>query len=107
MKTYVKTGAWLTNNYTTIDELMKMSQDQLVEKLHPYDMEGSIEGWTLVGEAHVFIKLNTSDEMIANKVCALKAELNKTQAEAEAKCNLLRGQINNLLAIEYKHEEAA
>jgi hypothetical protein len=107
MKTYVKTGAWLTNNYTTIEELMEMSQEHLVGLLHPYDATGSIEGWTLVGEAHVFIKLDTHDKMISNKVDALKAELTKTQAEAEVKCNLLRGQINNLLAIEYKPEVEA
>ena len=107
MKTYIKTGAWLTNNWTSVDELMKMPQEQLVDKLTCWDANGHIEGWTLVGTAEVSITLDVPEKMIANKVDALKAELTKTQAEAEVKCNLLRGQINNLLAIEYKPEVAA
>ena len=104
MKKTVKTGAWLTNDYTTIDELVKMSQEELVSRLHAYDFDGHIEGWTLVGTAEVSITLDDPDKMIANKVDALKVELTKTKADAEAKCNFLQGQINNLLAIEFKPE---
>jgi hypothetical protein len=104
MKTHVKTGAWLTNNWTTVDELFGMTQEQLVSKLTCWDIDSHIEGWTLVGTAEVAITLDSKDKMIGNKVDALNAELTKTQADAEAKCNLLRGQINNLLAIEFKPE---
>ncbi len=104
MKKTVKTGAWLTNNYTTIEQLMAMSQEELVGRLHAYDLDGHIEGWTLVGTAEVSITLDAPDKMIANKVDALKVELTKTKADAEAKCNFILGQINNLLAIEFKPE---
>ena len=107
MTTYVKTGAWLTNNWTSVDELVKMPQEELVSKLTCWDIDGHIEGWTLVGTAEVCITLDDPNKMIANKVDALKAELTKTQADAEVRCNFLRGQINNLLAIEYKPEVAA
>jgi hypothetical protein len=104
MKKTVKTGAWLTNDYTTIDELVKMSQEELVHKLNCYDLDGNIPGWTLVGTAEVSITLDAPDKMIANKVDALKVELTKTKADAEAKCNFILGQINNLLSIEFKPE---
>ena len=68
MKKTVKTGAWLTNNYTTIEQLSKMSQEELVACLHPYDLDGHIEGWTLVGIAEVSITLDAPDNMIANKI---------------------------------------
>jgi hypothetical protein len=104
MKKTVKTGAWLTTNYTTIDELVKMSQEELVQNLNCYDLDGKIPGWTLVGTAEVSITLDDPDKMISNKVDALKVELTKTKADAEAKCNFILGQINNLLAIEFKPE---
>ncbi len=104
MKKTVKTGAWLTNQWRTIDEIMKMSQEELVSNLTCWDLDGHIEGWTLVGTAEVSITLDAPDKMIANKVDALKVELTKTKADAEAKCNFILGQINNLLAIEFKPE---
>ena len=105
MKKTVKTGAWLTNNYTSVDSLIKMSQEELVYHLTAWDIDGHIEGWTLVGTAEVSITLDAPDKMISNKVDALKVELTKTKADAEAKCNFILGQINNLLAIEFKPEE--
>lgn len=104
MKTYVKTGVWLTNQWTTVEELLGMTQEQLVSKLTCWDIDCHIEGWTLVGTAEVAITLDSKDKMIGNKVDALKAELKKTKADAEVRCNFLRGQINNLLAIEFKPE---
>ena len=104
MKNTVKTGVWLTNQWTTIDDIMKMSQEELVHNLTCWDLDGHIEGWTLVGTAEVSITLDAPDKMISNKVDALKVELTKTKADAEAKCNFILGQINNLLAIEFKPE---
>lgn len=98
----VKTGAWLTNDYTSVEDLLKMSQEELVRTLHPYKAEGQITGWTLVGTAEVSIELTDPDKIIANKVDALKAELNTERAQSEARCTQLQSQINNLLAIEYK-----
>ena len=98
----VKTGAWLTDNYTTVEQLLQMSQEELVAKLNAYDAEGQITGWTLVGTAEVSITLTAPDKIIANKVVALRAELANERAQAEVRCNHLQSQINNLLAIEYK-----
>ncbi len=103
-KAFIKIGAWLTNDHITVQELTDMSQAELASKLALYRADGNITGWTLVGEAEVFITLDGKDKLILNKVDALKAELAKTQADAEAKCNQIRGMINNLLAIEFKPE---
>lgn len=56
-------------------------------------------GYTVIGEAEITIRVVSKEELIANKVLALRQEVKKTQAEATRKVKQLEGQINDLLAI--------
>lgn len=60
------------------------------------------DGYTIVGEATITMTLHDKDKLIDAKVDSLKAQLQKTQADAEVACNRIREQINSLLALEYK-----
>ena len=98
-----KVNAYVTNVYTTIEELYKGEPADVVGALKFYLNEHATpDSWVLAGTAEITLTLNDPDDLITHKVGALKAELRKTQADAEVRCNVLRGQINNLLALEYK-----
>lgn len=85
-------------------DLVTGSADKLLKRLNYYDHP--VAGWTQVGEATISVTLMDENEIIGNAVVALKQEIQKTQADAEVKCNHLREKINNLLAIEFKPEAA-
>lgn len=57
------------------------------------------DGWTIIGEAEIILHVVSKEELIANKVSALRQEVKKTTAEATRKVTQLEGQINDLLAI--------
>jgi hypothetical protein len=98
-------NAYVTNTFTTIDELYNGEPYKVISALKLYDAgEGrnAPDSWVLAGTAEVTLTLNEPDSLNAHKVDSLKAELQKTQADAEVKCNKIREQINSLLAIEYK-----
>lgn len=65
-----------------------------------------LSGHTEVGKAEITMTLYDTDKLIDSKVDSLKAQLRKTQADAEVACNRIREQINSLLAITYKPEES-
>ena len=56
-------------------------------------------GYSKVGTAEVTITLHDPDDLIANKVEALRAEKQQTLADAQAKATRLERQIQQLLAI--------
>lgn len=56
-------------------------------------------GFSKVGTAEVTITLHDPDDLIANKVEALRAEKQQTLADAQAKATRLESQIQQLLAI--------
>ena len=61
-------------------------------------------GWTKVGIAEITLHLIDNDQMVLNKIDALKAEAKKTRADAAVRCNEIENQIQNLLAITYTQE---
>lgn len=62
--------------------------------------------YAVVGEATITMKLHTKEKLIAAKVESLNAVLQKEIADSEVRKNILREQINSLLAITYKPEES-
>lgn len=56
-------------------------------------------GYTFVGTAEIQFTPISTDEMVANKVEALRAQKSATLAEAQAKATQIEGQIQKLLAI--------
>lgn len=98
-----KVNAYVTSEYTTIEQLYQGKPEQVIGALKFfYDPSATPNSWVLAGTAEITLTLNDPDDLITHKVGALKAELRKTQANAEVRCNVLREQINNLLALEYK-----
>ena len=64
-------------------------------------------GWTEVGEATITVRLTFNQEqMVANKVDTLRAQVSKLRAEAEFEASRLEDQIQKLLAISYTPESA-
>jgi len=59
------------------------------------------DGYTLVGTAEVTLHLVDERAVVENKVTSLRAEKERTLAEAHAKAVELEGQIQKLLAISY------
>lgn len=101
-----KINAYLTNEWVTIDQLFNDEAEQVLNRLCFYSHNCAPNTWVHVGTAEITLTLNKPDDLIASKVESLKADLQKTQADAEVRCNQLREKINNLLAIEFKPEAA-
>lgn len=66
------------------------------------DSKGFGSGYSLVGTAEVTLTIADPDDLIANKVAALKAEKAQTLADAEAKATRIERQIQQLLAITHE-----
>ena len=82
-------------------ELETWEDEQLADRLIYSNTEG-IDGWTQIGTATVSVELLESEQVIACAVESLKAELQKTLADAEVKANMIREKIQNLLCLENK-----
>jgi hypothetical protein len=63
------------------------------------------EGYVVVKTFDVDYTPPTWDEMVSGIIEALRAQLFSIRAEAEAKCTLITGRINRLLALEYTPSE--
>ena len=59
-------------------------------------------GWVKVGDAEVSVSLFDSGEITRSQVAVLQEAKRRVQAESQAKINQIEGQIQSLLAIEYK-----
>lgn len=82
-------------------ELVEWTDEQLADRMI-YSRSGNMDGWTQIGTATVSVELLESEQVIACAVEGLKAELQKTLADAEVKANMIREKIQNLLCLENK-----
>ena len=82
-------------------ELVEWTDEQLADRMI-YSRAGYMDGWTQNGTATVSVELLESEQVIACAVESLKAELQKTLADAEVKANMIREKIQNLLCLENK-----
>ncbi len=82
-------------------ELVEWTDEQLADRMI-YSRSGNMDGWTQIGTATVSVELLESEQVIACAVESLKAELQKTLADAEVKANMIREKIQNLLCLENK-----
>lgn len=103
-RTIKNVPVWLTT-YSTPDALTGDNEKSLVgaTSLHfPWREDGTgPEGWTRCGTATVTYDFCGEDELVANKVANLKAELEKDRAESEVRQNRILEQISKLQALEY------
>lgn len=96
--------AWLANEWTSPEELYGDDQQKVAELLAYYKMECAPHDWVRVGTATLIVELFDRDELIASKADSIRAEIQKTQADAVVKVNALTEKLNSLLAITYKPE---
>ena len=59
------------------------------------------DGYTMVGEVDVTVRLMSHDAMVQAKVESLRAEKAKTLADAQAKATAIEKRIQSLLAISF------
>ena len=87
----------------TLEDYATKDAQELAQRLSYWPTHWDIDGGgSLVGTAEVTITLHDADDLIANKVAALRAEKAQTLAEAEAKATRLERQIQQLLAITHE-----
>ena len=103
MRTLTATTKVFASEYSGIGpkELETWEDEQLADRLIYSNTEG-IDGWTQIGTGTVTVTLFESEQVIACAVETLKAELQKTLADAEVKANMIREKIQNLLCLENK-----
>lgn len=101
--------AWLSKHSMVTPKELAAAKPEIVGNLVYFngDRDWSGEGYTRVGAAEITVELIEGDELIANKVAALRAEKTAIRAEATAKETEIEGQIQNLLAITYQPGEVA
>ena len=103
MRTLTATTKVFASEYSGIGpkELVEWTDEQLADRMI-YSRSGDMDGWTQIGTATVSVELLESEQVIACAVESLKAELQKTLADAEVKANMIREKIQNLLCLENK-----
>lgn len=100
MEITFKTKAWLSKNSDATPADLRTPKGAADLHYSPYDM-GRF-GDTYIGEATITVEVPDERTLIDNKVEALREEVKATRAEATAKVTKLEGQIQQLLAIEFK-----
>lgn len=101
------TKVWLTEHCGIGPEDIKSGDAAMLVRcvtFSSHDMSNC--GWTLVGEANVAITFVDGNQILNNKIDALRAEKQKTLADAQVKANELEAKIQKLLAISYDQEAA-
>jgi hypothetical protein len=89
---------WLTGESYGPEDL-KREPERVVRILGYSAVDMSACGWSRVGTAEVEITLDDVDQMVSNKVDALRKEIAKTRANAEFRAVQLEAKVQQLLAI--------
>lgn len=92
------TKAWITGDYYGPAEIAR-DGPKAVAHLGYSDNDMSSHGWTCIGEAEITLRMVSDDEIISNKVTALRKEIQTVRADAEAKATQLERKVQELLAI--------
>ena len=93
--------AWLSkHSRLSPEEIVNATGEQLVDSVSFTNLDMSTQGYTKIGTASIEFDLIDRNEMIDNKVIALRAELQGVKAEAQVKVQRLEEQLQSLLAIE-------
>lgn len=93
-----KTTAWLASHQGP-EALVGKKESQLIGDLYYANHDMSSQGWSKVGKATITLEIPEDDQLIANKVDALRKEITRTRADAEVKARDLEEKVQQLLAI--------
>lgn len=92
-------SAWMTSSFGP--EILELEPEVLVSRLFYGTGDYANIGWVRVGNATITVELVSTDALVANKVEALKGELQSVRAAAQLRENQINDQIQNLLALTY------
>jgi gamma-glutamylcyclotransferase (GGCT)/AIG2-like uncharacterized protein YtfP len=94
-----RTIAWITRaenvDYSSIN-------CESINEFAYYDRDMTDSGWAKIGEATITIDLVDIDNLVANQIDALEAEIKAVEGRAYARVTELQGKIQNLKAITYQ-----
>jgi hypothetical protein len=101
MKITTSTIAWIPSHSSlSPEQILNPTGDQLVRETALINLDMTSQGYTKIGTATIEFDLIDRNELIDNKIVALRAELQGVKAEAQVKVQKLEDQLNSLLAIE-------
>jgi hypothetical protein len=101
MKITATTTVWVNSRCSlSPEQILNPTGDQLVREAIFIDLDMATQGYTKIGTATIEFDLIDRNEMIDNKIVALRAELQIVKAEAQVKVQRLEDQLQSLLAIE-------
>ena len=101
MKLTSTATAWITSHCRlSPEQILNPTGDQLLRDVAFTDLDMSTHGYTKIGTATIEFDLIDRNEMIDNKVVALRAEMQTIKADAQVKVQKLEDQLQSLLAIE-------
>lgn len=101
MKITTTSPVWITSSCClSPEQILNPTGELLVGATSFTDLDMSKQGWTKIGMATIEFDLIDRNEMIENKVVALRAEMQTIKADAQVKVQKLEDQLQSLLAIE-------
>ncbi len=102
MKITFKSKAWVSEyNRSTPQELQT---PEGAASLY-YSPVALIDGCTFAGDAVITVDLLGQNDLVANKIDALRHQAASIRAEATVKCTRIEGHIQQLLSIEHSTKE--
>jgi hypothetical protein len=96
-----ETTAYLTTQADARELTAAGNDAAAIEILSFHRIDMTSVGWIRVGKATISVEIPDDDQLVASAVTTLRAEIQKTRADAEIRCQGLNKQIEQLLAIEY------
>lgn len=103
--------AWLTGTHYTLDKVMREEKDpaELLSRLgfSNYDMDSGSHPWVKVGSAEITVTLFPQEEVVAEQVKVLNAELQRERAESQVRQNGILDRISKLQALSFDGEVTA
>jgi hypothetical protein len=93
-KTY-EVSLWAVSDW----DLATIYDGESIPTVRPLGYQPHGEGWIRVGTGSLTANLIDHKDTVAEQVKALEAQIQKAEADAQRTITILRGKINNLLAI--------
>jgi hypothetical protein len=106
MHTFTTTANVYLSPYSALDAQSAQRADN-IEHMSVWDDAYCPDDYTLIGKAELTITIASPDTITANKVGALRLELEKDRAQSQMRQNKMEEQIQQLLAITHEASDVA
>ena len=106
MKTITgKTNVWLSNVWSTIDDLLALTDDEAVNYVSLASHDMSPKGWRLIGTATVTIELDSNEAIQQVELDSLNKQLAEVHKAAQIAENIVLHRIMKLQGITFNGSE--